>query len=122
VRPFHPLVVALASGANFIARCFSGEPNETAAVLVEAIKHPGFSFVEILSPCVTFRPDEKAWKDLVHAAPVTATTDPGKAARRIMTDDGFNLGILYRGNREPFQPAVGATNVDLSELEKDFEL
>jgi 2-oxoglutarate ferredoxin oxidoreductase subunit beta len=39
-----------------------------------------------------------------------------------MTDDGFNLGILYRGNREPFQPAVGATNIDLSELEKDFEL
>ena len=27
VRPFHPLVVALASGANFIARCFSGDPN-----------------------------------------------------------------------------------------------
>jgi 2-oxoglutarate/2-oxoacid ferredoxin oxidoreductase subunit beta len=122
VRPFHPLVIALASGANFIARCFSGEPNETAAVLVEAIKHPGFAFVEILSPCVTFRPDEKAWKDLVHSAPVAATTDPGKAARRIMTDDGFNLGILYRGNRTPFQSAVAATEVDLSELEKDFEL
>ena len=57
LRPFHPLVIALASGANFVARCFSGEPNETAAVLVEAIRHPGFSFVEILSPCVTFRPD-----------------------------------------------------------------
>ena len=69
VRPFHPLVVALASGANFIARCFSGDPNQTADVLVEAIKHPGFSFVEILSPCVTFRPDEKAWKDQVHAGP-----------------------------------------------------
>ena len=67
MRPFHPLVVALASGANFIARCFSGDPNETADVLVEAIQHPGFSFVEILSPCVTFRPDEKAWKEQVHA-------------------------------------------------------
>ncbi len=66
VRPFHPLVVALASGANFIARCFSGNPNETADVLAEAIRHPGFSFIEILSPCVTFRPDEKEWKQLVH--------------------------------------------------------
>src|SRR6202165_2417241 len=75
VRPFHPLVVALASGANFIARCFSGNPNETADVLAEAIQHPGFSFIEILSPCVTFRPDEKAWKDQVHAAPVAATSD-----------------------------------------------
>jgi 2-oxoglutarate/2-oxoacid ferredoxin oxidoreductase subunit beta len=122
VRPFHPLVVALASGANFIARCFSGDPNETASVLVEAIKHPGFSFVEILSPCVTFRPDEKAWKDMVHPAPVAATNDQGKAARRLMTDDGFNLGILYRGNRKPYQPPVGTTSIDLAELEKDFEL
>jgi 2-oxoglutarate ferredoxin oxidoreductase subunit beta len=122
VRPFHPLVVALASGANFIARCFSGEPNETANVLVEAIKHPGFSFVEILSPCVTFRPDERAWKDQVHPAPVAATNDAGKAARRLMTDDGFNLGILYRGNRAPFQASVMAKDVDLAELEKDFEL
>jgi 2-oxoglutarate ferredoxin oxidoreductase subunit beta len=39
-----------------------------------------------------------------------------------MTDDGFNIGILYRGNRTPFQSAVAATDVALSELEKDFEL
>src|SRR3974390_10804 len=122
VRPFHPLVVALASGANFIARCFSGHVNETTHILVDAIRHPGFSFVEILSPCVTFRPDEKAWKDLVHPAPVAATNDPAKAARRIMTDDGFNLGILYRGSRTPYQPAAGGTHTDLSQLEKDFEL
>ena len=122
VRPFHPLVVALASGANFIARCFSGDPNETADVLADAIRHPGFSFIEILSPCVTFRPDEKAWKDQVRPAPVAATSDQGKAARRLMTDDGFNIGVLYRGNRAPFQPAVGARDTDLSELEKDFEL
>lgn len=122
VAPFHPLVVALASGANFIARCFSGEPNETANVLVEAIRHPGFSFVEILSPCVTFRPDEKDWKDLVRPAPVATTDDQGKAARRLMTDDGFNLGILYRGNRTPFRPALGTSNVDILELERNFEL
>jgi 2-oxoglutarate ferredoxin oxidoreductase subunit beta len=53
---------------------------------------------------------------------VAATTDAGKAARRLMTDDGFNLGILYRGSRIPFQSAVNAKDVDLSELEKDFEL
>ncbi|HWP25450.1 MAG TPA: 2-oxoacid:ferredoxin oxidoreductase subunit beta [Xanthobacteraceae bacterium] len=122
LRPFHPLVIALASGANFVARCFSGAPNETAAILVDAIRHPGFSFVEILSPCVTFRPDEKEWKTLVHPAPVAATSDPARAARRIMTDDGFNIGILYRGDRRPYQPRVGQICAELSELEKDFEL
>jgi len=122
LSPFHPLVIALASGANFVARAFSGEPNETASILAEAIQHPGFSFVEVLSPCVTFRPDEKEWKNLVHPAPVGSTGDPAKAARRIMSDDGFNLGILYRGKRAPFQPKIGQSSIDLAELERDFQL
>jgi 2-oxoglutarate ferredoxin oxidoreductase subunit beta len=78
--------------------------------------------VEILSPCVTFRPDEKEWKDLVHAAPVAATNDPAKAARRIMTDDGFNLGILYRGDRKPYRPESSDNPVNLAELEREFEI
>ena len=122
LSPFHPLVIALASGANFVARAFSGEPNDTANILVEAIRHPGFSFIEVLSPCVTFRPDEREWKNKVHPAPVAATNDPAKAARRIMTDDGFNIGILYRGERRPYQIKAAAKAIDIGELEKDFAL
>ena len=122
VRPFHPLVIALASGANFVARTFSGDPNGTARVLVEAIRHPGFSFVEILSPCVTFRPDEKEWKNMVHAASVEPTDDAARAARRIMTDDGFNLGVLYRGDRRPYQPEIGTSSHEVADLEEAFLL
>jgi 2-oxoglutarate ferredoxin oxidoreductase subunit beta len=78
--------------------------------------------VEILSPCVTFRPDERAWKEQVHPAPVTATSNPGKAARRIMTDDGFNIGILYRGERAPYRSKIGNPSFDLDDLVRDFEL
>ena len=122
LRPFNPLVIALASGANFVARAFSGNPAETAAIIVEAVRHPGFSFVEVLSPCVTFRPDQRAWKDKVHRAPVDATDDAARAARRLMTDDGFNLGVLYRGNRRPYSTPNGPAVADLTELEKEFEL
>lgn len=107
ISPFHPLVIALASGANFVARAFSGDPNGTAQMLADAIEHPGFSFVQVLSPCVTFRPDQREWKNKVHPAPVGVTTDAAKAARRLMTDDGFNIGPLYRGAREPYRQTVG---------------
>jgi 2-oxoglutarate ferredoxin oxidoreductase subunit beta len=122
LRPFNPLVIALASGANFVARAFSGNISETTAILVDAIRHPGFSFVEVLSPCVTFRPDQKEWKNVVHPAPVAVTNDPARAARRIMTDDGFNLGVLYRGDRRPYQPSMGGPACDLQELEREFEI
>ncbi len=122
VRPFHPLVIALASGANFVGRGFSGDPNGTARLIVEAINHPGFSFVEVLSPCVTFRPDQREWRKQVHPAAVDETDDAARAARRIMTDDGFNTGILYRGARRPFD-TEGLTEIaDVAELETEFKL
>ena len=121
LRPFHPLVIALASGANFVARGFSGDLAGSARMIVAAIEHPGFSFVEILSPCVTFRPDERQWKNMVHTATVEPTDDPARAARRIMTDDGFNTGILYRGDRPAYRPVQGTgESVDPVALEEEF--
>jgi len=123
LRPFHPLVIALASGANFVARSFSGDLAGSARMIVAAIEHPGFSFVEILSPCVTFRPDEREWKKMVHTASVEPTDDPSRAARRIMTDDGFNTGILYRGDRRPYEAVHGTgESVDPTALEAEFSL
>lgn len=122
LREFHPLVIALASGANFIARGFSGDPNGAARLIMEAVRHPGFSFVEILSPCVTFRPDQRSWKDAVRPAPVAATDDPARAARRLMTDDGFNIGVLYTGSRKPYSPPGGKALLQPSDLEKEFAL
>jgi len=114
--------LAAVTGTRVRVAATAEEAFDGADILVEAINHPGFSFVEILSPCVTFRPDEREWKNQVHPAPVAATDDPAKAARRIMTDDGFNIGILYRGKREPYRPEFGTQSIDPSELEKEFEL
>ncbi len=120
INPFHPLVIALASGANYIARCSSGDPNGTAKVLAEAVAHPGFSFVQILSPCVTFRPEQRDWKKATRPSPVEPTDDPARAARRLMSDDGLNTGPLYVGNRKPYQPELKASVENLADLEQEF--
>jgi 2-oxoglutarate/2-oxoacid ferredoxin oxidoreductase subunit beta len=122
LSPFHPLLVALASGANFIARGFTGDVNGCARLIVDAIKTPGFSFVQLLSPCVTFRADQqKGWKSAVHDASVPETDDPARAARRLMTDDGFNLGVLYRGNRPAYQPRPNA-DLGVAQFEAEFAI
>jgi 2-oxoglutarate ferredoxin oxidoreductase subunit beta len=122
IRSFHPLVIALASGASFVARAFAGDPNGTAEIIAEGIRHPGFSFIEILSPCVTFRPDQREWKHHAHPAPVAPTDDAARAARRIMTDDGFNIGILYSGDRMPYPTHPGTAKRTPADLETEFEL
>jgi len=122
LRPFNPLVIALAAGANFVARAFSGDQHGTAEIIAQGIRHPGFSFIEILSPCVTFRPEQREWKNLVRAAAVESTDDPARAARRIMTDDSFNIGVLYAGDRKPYPGGPVPARNEVADLEEEFEL
>jgi 2-oxoglutarate ferredoxin oxidoreductase subunit beta len=119
---FHPMAIALASGANFIARGFTGDPNGLADLIVSAVETPGFSFVEVLSPCVTFRPEQKDWKKIVTPGAFTATDDAAEAARRIFTDDGLHLGVLYAGTRPPYGPPISPAATVPDWLEEVFSL
>lgn len=122
VNPFQPLVIALASGATFIARCSSSDQNGTADTIAEAIRHPGFSFVQVLSPCVTFRPEQRGWRDLVHPAPVAPTDDPARAARRLLTDDSFFTGVLYHNKERQPPPSTSPPEADTSVLKEVFKI
>ncbi len=51
--PLDGLRLALAAGATFVARGFSGEPSHLASLIERGLEHKGFSLIEILSPCVT---------------------------------------------------------------------
>jgi 2-oxoglutarate ferredoxin oxidoreductase subunit beta len=105
-----------------VARAFSGDPTGTAEIIAKAIRHPGFAFIEVLSPCVTFRPEQREWRKHVHPAAVAATDDPARAARRIMTDDGFNIGVLYAGGRQPYESRAGKATKRVADLAAEFVL
>lgn len=53
-RPFNPLTLMLGAGASFIARSYSKSMKNLKMVIDEAMKHKGFSFVEVLQPCYTY--------------------------------------------------------------------
>ncbi|MDR5695277.1 MAG: 2-oxoacid:ferredoxin oxidoreductase subunit beta [Armatimonadota bacterium] len=50
----NPLAMAITGGATFVARGFSGDPKHLAWLIAEAIKHKGFSLVDVLQPCVVY--------------------------------------------------------------------
>ncbi len=54
-RPFDPAVVALSNGCTFVARVFSNDKKRLVETIKRAITHKGFSFINVISPCVTFR-------------------------------------------------------------------
>ncbi len=57
VNPFESIDLcqfALQTGAGFVARSFSGDKEQLVPLLMTALSHRGFSFLEVISPCVTF--------------------------------------------------------------------
>lgn len=121
VRRFQPAAIALAAGASFIARGYSGDPNGLTKLLVEAIEHPGFAFLHVLSPCPTFRPDHKDWKQEVHPSGMDPTDNPVAAAQQIQSDDGMAVGLLYAQRLPVWQPVNHATATP-SDLEAEFRI
>ncbi len=55
--PVNPISLALAAGATFVARGFSGDQKHLVEILSKAIQHKGFSFIDVFSPCVTYNKD-----------------------------------------------------------------
>lgn len=52
--PINPIALALVSGATYVARGFSGEPNHLAGLIAGGIQHKGFALIDVFSPCVTY--------------------------------------------------------------------
>ena len=121
IRPFQPAGLALTAGASFIARGFTGDPNGLAKILVSAIEHKGFSFVQALSPCPTFRPEQMQWKHHVRAFEAEATSNPIEAAQRIQADDGMSTGIIFRSEYPVFQPGTGV-DAGMGSIESEFTI
>lgn len=84
------------------------------------MRHPGFSFVEVLSPCVTFRPEQRDWKKLVKHDALKPTAVTARAARRMLRDTGFDLGVLYMGERKPYAPRSRREQRAVEALEARF--
>jgi len=101
--------MALAAGGSFIARGFSGAPQQLAALITAGLKHRGFSLVEVLSPCVTHnKVDTYQWfKSFVFDVNKDPNYDPAdkNKAWKIFSrhTDKLPVGLIYKGTRPSFE-------------------
>ncbi len=108
-QALNPMLMAVASGATFVGRGFSAEPAKLADLIVEGIRHKGFSFIDVYSPCPTFNKINtfKTYKDLV--APLPAEHDPADAIQAMHyanSMDPLYLGVFHRREAPTFGDQV----------------
>ncbi len=105
--PLDGPLLALSAGASFIARGFTGDPNHLAELIVAGIRHRGFALVEVLSPCPTFRPEQREWKHQVARGALVPAASVEEAMQRLLRAPALSTGIVWRAER-PAPPPPGA--------------
>jgi len=104
-NPLNPLVLMLESGATFVARGYSGHVDQLADLMVAAIEHEGFSFVDVLQPCVIFNNRYEQLNEIVE--PIDGPPmefDEALAAARV--EEPLRTGIFYRAERPSHEGAL----------------
>lgn len=81
VNPFESIDLAglaIELGATFVAQSFSGDKSQLVPLMKAAIHHPGFAFINVISPCVTFNNNvgsTKSYDYVREHVEATATVD-----------------------------------------------
>ncbi|MBS3174276.1 2-oxoacid:ferredoxin oxidoreductase subunit beta [Candidatus Woesearchaeota archaeon] len=131
--PLNPLLLALTSGSTFIARCFAGDLNHITKIIAEGIKHKGFSFIEILQPCVTYNylNTYDYWKERCYDLQQNKYDFTNKEeAFKKMHEYGKKMpvGIFYKINKPSYEELFKQTkipsykhNIDNINIDKLFE-
>jgi len=100
-KPINPVLLALSNGATFVARGFSGDTKHLEDIMKKALKHNGFSFVDIIQPCITLNKidtydfyREKVYK--LSDIKDYDRSDLNMAIRKSMEKEKIPLGIFYQ--------------------------
>lgn len=99
--PVNPLLYVLAYGARFVAQGTPADMPGLAAVIEAGIRFPGFAFINVQSPCVTYgQPEAQLRQHKADMKPVASLGhDPANrlAAMALAQDYGrvLHTGVLY---------------------------
>jgi 2-oxoglutarate ferredoxin oxidoreductase subunit beta len=127
--PMNTLALGLTYGATFVAQTFSGKPKHVAEMVEKAMKHTGFSFVNVLSPCPTYNKFEtfEFWKGRVEEIPEDHDVT-NKIAALAISEEGMKyehvpLGILYQVSKPTYEDQVRTVKKRFSAVPADqFDL
>ncbi len=93
-----PCALAISFGASWVGRAFSGDVKGTTELMKAAIQHHGFAFLNIISPCVTWRGDHlaKEIRAKTKTIPQNHNVSDREAALRYTNEsEVVTTGVLY---------------------------
>jgi 2-oxoglutarate ferredoxin oxidoreductase subunit beta len=137
LSPFHPLEVAIALGAGFVARGYAKESEHLSWLISEGIAYHGFSLIDVLQPCVSFNKintyewyTQRVYK--VNEEQGFDAHDKAQALQKAGEwGDRIPIGIIYQAESMSYEDKSGLAarpvlvedgidDIDISSILKDF--
>ncbi len=107
-NPIDPIALALASGATYVARGFSGDVKHLTDLVAAGIQHKGFALVDVMSPCVTYNKintfdffRQRVYK--LESAGHDPTDIVTAWERSLEWGDKIPIGLFYRTDRPTYE-------------------
>lgn len=107
----NPLALAITQGATFVAQGFSGDINHLVDLIVRAIRHKGFSLVNVFQPCVTFNHQTtyQWYREKIYKL-TSENHDPldlkQALAKSLETVEKIPIGQIYQSDRPPYTSSL----------------
>ena len=105
-EPLNPILLAIACGAGFVARAFTGHKEQLISLMKQAIEYKGYALVDILQPCVSFnKTNTFAWyNQRVYELDETYDCKDKTAAMQKAMEfgDRIPIGLLYREEKSTY--------------------
>lgn len=105
--PINPIALAISLNCSFVARAFSGDAQQLKDILKQAMEHKGYSYIDILQPCISFNKVNtyKWYKE--RAFYLDESYDPFDRVKAFETslkwgDGGIALGVIYKNPKLPY--------------------
>ncbi|MBI2444477.1 MAG: 2-oxoacid ferredoxin oxidoreductase [Candidatus Magasanikbacteria bacterium] len=106
--PLHPLPLAWAAGATWLARAYAGDLPALTELIIQANQHPGFAVIQVLQPCVAFNhvyTHEFFQKNTYLVGPNYDPTDAAAAWHKLQEwgEQKIPLGLLFAAKKPAYE-------------------
>lgn len=109
--PVNPLSFAITSGASYVAQGFAGDTKHLIGLIKKGISHKGFSFINVLQPCVTFNKINtyQYYYERIYKLP--ENYDPTNFQNAVaeslnMHEEKYPLGVIFESKRLSYHEQV----------------
>lgn len=130
-EPINPIALALSNHATFVARTHAFKKDHLKDTIHQALTHQGFSFVDILQPCVTFnQPVIANWQKNLKVF-TKKFKSKSQAWQLAAKENDWSLGVFWQEEKPAYHQQVKVVqsqplskqpveNIDITDLLKEF--